>query len=157
MGLLTELAGPGQMSAGDYYVRGVARAHGKGEYDAAIDDLTEAIRLDSRRPAAYSIRAQLHLVTGHHDRAIADFTEAIRLDPNNATTRVLRGVAYYHKGGSDEAVTDFAAGIRYDPMLPLAYYERGLAYLEALLAASSSSPVWPRRWPNPSRSGGGRS
>jgi tetratricopeptide (TPR) repeat protein len=120
------------MSAADYYDRGVAGAQGEGGCQAAIADLTEAIRLDPRHAAAYKARAQLRLVTGRHAEAIADFTEAIRLDPQDAATRVLRGVACYHIGEPGQAVIDFAEGIRHNPVLPLAYYERSFACLDAL-------------------------
>jgi tetratricopeptide (TPR) repeat protein len=54
----------------------------KGDYDRAIADLTEAIRLDPKYVWAYASRGEAYRMKGDYDRAIADLTEAIRLDPN---------------------------------------------------------------------------
>ena len=53
----------------------------KGEYDRAISDFTEAIRLDPKLASAYYNRGIAYENKGEHDKAIADYTEAIRLEP----------------------------------------------------------------------------
>jgi formylglycine-generating enzyme required for sulfatase activity len=55
----------------------------KGEYDKAIADCTEAIRLDPKHVEAYHNRGVAYWNKGEYDKAIADFTEAIRLEPTN--------------------------------------------------------------------------
>ena len=71
--------------------RGIAYGH-KGEYDKAIADFTEAIRLEpetiSRR---IEYRGDAYAEKGEHDKAIADFTEVIRLDPKFAEAYCNRG------------------------------------------------------------------
>ena len=56
----------------------------KKEYDKAIADYTEAIRLDPKNARAYTNRGGLGRQE-EYDKAIADFTEAIRLDPKMPT------------------------------------------------------------------------
>ena len=51
------------------------------EYDKAIADYTEAIRLEPAQPAAYFNRGNARLEKKEYDKAIADYTEAIRLEP----------------------------------------------------------------------------
>src|SRR5271157_5169359 len=54
------------------------------EYDKAINDFSEAIRLDPNYVPAYVSRGNAYGTHGAVDKAINDFTEAIRLDPNVA-------------------------------------------------------------------------
>jgi transposase len=53
----------------------------KGEYDRAIVDFNEAIRLDSRYASAFNNRGLAQWRKLDFDRAIADFAEVIRLSP----------------------------------------------------------------------------
>jgi Tfp pilus assembly protein PilF len=65
----------------------------KGDYDRALADLNEAIRLDPKSVLAFSQRGVLYVHKGDNGRAIADFNEAIGLDPNNALAFCNRGAA----------------------------------------------------------------
>lgn len=56
----------------------------RGEYDKAVADLTDAIRLEPKSPRGYSNRGNIYLLRGQYDKAAADLDEALRLDPNNA-------------------------------------------------------------------------
>jgi tetratricopeptide (TPR) repeat protein len=51
----------------------------KGDFDNAIADCTEAIRLDPKDALAYLNRGLAYRSKGDSDKAIADFKEAIRL------------------------------------------------------------------------------
>ncbi len=51
------------------------------EYDKAVADLTEAIRLDPECHRVYYFRGLARSEKKEFDDAIADFTEAVRLDP----------------------------------------------------------------------------
>ena len=56
----------------------------KGEFDKAIADFTESIRLDPRHAEVYRGRAYAYPKNGEFDKAIADYNEAIRLNPKYA-------------------------------------------------------------------------
>ncbi len=60
--------------------RGVAYQK-KADYDHAIADLDESIRLFADYAGAYANRAETFVKIGQFDRAIRDYTEAIRLQP----------------------------------------------------------------------------
>jgi len=79
-------------------MRGEAH-YAKGDYDGAIADFSEAIRLDPKFAIAFSGRGLAYSAKGDHDRAIADFNEAIRLDPKSRIAFYNRGLAYDAKGG----------------------------------------------------------
>jgi tetratricopeptide (TPR) repeat protein len=64
-------------------------------YDNAIADFTEAIRLDPKSAKVYSSgRADTYEHKGDHDKAIRDSIEAIRLDPNCTSAYNSLGIAY---------------------------------------------------------------
>jgi tetratricopeptide (TPR) repeat protein len=70
----------------------------KGDYDRAIADSTQALRLDPNFANAYSNRGNAYLRKRDYDRAIADYEAALRINPNDAgvkgnleTARQLRG------------------------------------------------------------------
>ncbi|MDR1325554.1 MAG: tetratricopeptide repeat protein, partial [Treponema sp.] len=114
-------------TAGAFLDRGIALAS-QGEYESAIVDYTQAIRLDPNYALAYYNRGVAYHNKGDYDRAIADYTQAIRLDPNYALAYNSRGNAYYNKEDYDRAIADYTQVIRLDPNYALAYYSRGNAY-----------------------------
>ncbi|MFQ5924663.1 MAG: tetratricopeptide repeat protein, partial [Dehalococcoidia bacterium] len=65
-----------------------------GEFERAIEDLDEAIRLDPRVAMSYGNRGFAYYNLGEFERAIEDYDEAIRLDPQDAVAYVLRAMAY---------------------------------------------------------------
>ncbi len=54
----------------------------KKEYDQAVTDYDQAIRIDPKNAAAFSHRGTAWLNMTENDKAIKDIDEAIRLDPN---------------------------------------------------------------------------
>jgi tetratricopeptide (TPR) repeat protein len=56
-------------------------AHAKGDYDKAIADYSDVIRLDPRNAPAYYNRSLAYLATGDYGKAIADLTDVVRLNP----------------------------------------------------------------------------
>jgi tetratricopeptide (TPR) repeat protein len=101
-------------------MRGEAH-YAKGDYDGAIADFSEAIRLDPKFAIAFSGRGLAYSAKGDHDRAIADFNEAIRLDPKSRIAFYNRGLAYDAKGDYDRAIADYTEAIRLDPKFAAAF------------------------------------
>jgi tetratricopeptide (TPR) repeat protein len=66
-----------------YNNRGTAWS-AKQEYEKALADFGEAIRLDPKFARAYCNRGVAYSNKGNYDKAIGDFTEVIRLDPKSA-------------------------------------------------------------------------
>jgi tetratricopeptide (TPR) repeat protein len=141
-------------SAGAFLDRGIIFAM-RGDYDMAIEDFTEAIKLKPDLVSAYMLRgralfASVSKVTGVgenfsdvrtlvfsrataeqktvYDRAIADYSSAIKIDPNDAKAYRSRGIAYNSKGDFDRAIADFNQAIKIDPNYASAYNSRGIAY-----------------------------
>jgi tetratricopeptide (TPR) repeat protein len=84
---------------------------GTREWDKAIADFNEVIRLEPERSGGYSSRGLCYEAKGDYDRAIADFNEAIRRSPDNPTRYESRGETYLKKGDHDKAIADFSEAI----------------------------------------------
>jgi lipoprotein NlpI len=110
-----------------FYNRGNAYA-AKAQYDRAIEDFDQAIRLDPKYALALYDRGIAYGAKGQYDRAIEDFDQAIALDPKYAVVFDGRGVAYAKKAQYDRAIEDFDQAIALDPKYALAFYSRGVAY-----------------------------
>ena len=80
----------------------------KDEFDKAMPDLNEAIRLDPRFSEALDHRAYVHLKRGNLDQALADFDEAIRFGPAYSWSYTGRARAYFQKRVFDKAIADFS-------------------------------------------------
>ncbi len=113
--------------ANAYAIRGWAYGE-KGEWDKAIADCTEAVRLDPKNAAAYGARGCAYANKGEWDKAIADCTEAIRLDPTCSGAYAARACACACKGQWDDAVADITEAIRQDPKNADWHYRRGIVY-----------------------------
>jgi tetratricopeptide (TPR) repeat protein len=121
---------------GTFLDRGILFSN-RGDYEMAIEDFTEALKLDSNLAAAYVLRgralyARASKVTAEqarfYEQAIEDFTRALRLDPNNVKIYFERGLAYLDKGDNDRAIADYNQAILLNPKYALAYINRGNAY-----------------------------
>ena len=115
-----------------YGNRGAAY-YDKGEFDRAIADFSEAVKIDANVvppyfALAYSRRGLGAAEKKDYDQAIADYSEAIKLNPASIEVYKDRGVAYGNKNDYDRAITDFSQAIKLDPNYALAYNNRGFAY-----------------------------
>jgi lipoprotein NlpI len=101
----------------------------KGEFDGAIADLTEVIKLYPDSPYAYYNRASAYLKKGDYDRAIVDYSELIRRNQQDAHAFFGRGVAYLRNGEPDHAIADYNRLIELNPKNARAYRSRAIANL----------------------------
>ena len=97
-----------------FYNRGNAYAR-KGQYDRAIGDYTDHIRLKPDHAKAFYNRGIAHASKRQYDRAIRDFGEALRLKPDFAFAFYNRGTAYSDKRQYDRAIQDYTEAIRLKP------------------------------------------
>jgi tetratricopeptide (TPR) repeat protein len=82
---------------------------GQADYEKAIADLDQAVRLDPYNALAYEQRGFAYLQKNDPDKAIDDFNQAIRICPDFAGAYESRGLAYgaLCKRYGDLAAVDF--------------------------------------------------
>ncbi len=111
-------------TAAEFLARASARFELK-EYNGAIQDYNEAIRLEPGSAVAYALRAQAWGAKHARDREVADLGEAIRLDPANTDYRVARARSWSAQGRHEQAMADYDAAIRLRPQEAALYVARG--------------------------------
>jgi tetratricopeptide (TPR) repeat protein len=84
----------------------------KGQYDKAIREFSEAIRLDPKNADAYHQRGLAYDQQKEYDKAISDFTEAFRLEAGESDHLLARGAVYEHKKDYANAVSDYNQAIQ---------------------------------------------
>jgi tetratricopeptide (TPR) repeat protein len=127
------LIASGTLRGGDlaqsYVWRGITCIRFKGDWDRAIADFTEALRLGSKDPGAYAGRAAAYVRKGDFDRALPDLNEGVRLDPKHAGIRNVLGYYYNNKKGDYErGLTEVNESLRLAPQYAYAFNTRGEIY-----------------------------
>jgi tetratricopeptide (TPR) repeat protein len=94
------------LAARYYNARGLTY-YRKGDYEHALGDFIQAIKLGPRMVNAWNLRCLAYTEKGNYDQAIRDCNGALRLQPNLDEARLNRGLAYARKGGNASAAADF--------------------------------------------------
>lgn len=85
------------------------------QYDLAMKDANEAIRLDAKLSDAYDRRAFCYAMSDQMDKAVADYTTAIKLNPKSPMPYHNRAIAYRKQGKFKEANADMQQYIKLRP------------------------------------------
>jgi len=107
--------------------QGVEKARHK-DWNGAITDYSEAIRLNPNHAIAYYNRGLAYGQLGEYQKALTDHTEAIRLNPSYADAYNDRGNTYNWLKESQKAIADFDQALRLNPNNAIAYFNRATAY-----------------------------
>jgi tetratricopeptide (TPR) repeat protein len=118
-------------NARDFNLRGATYLQ-KRDYDKAIGDCDQAIRLDPRLAKAYNNRGLAYMQKGDFEKAIVDFDHAIHLDPKDARVNMNCGTAYMGKRDYDKAIAAYDQAVQLDPTDARIRMNRGTAYLRKL-------------------------
>ncbi len=110
-----------------FYNRGTDY-YGKGDYEAAIKDLSAAIALEPKAPDAYFNRGLSYRRQHKIEDAISDFSKAIKLYPGQSSYYFERCNAFIVKNDLNEAVTDCSEAVRLSPEAG-EYFLLGVAHL----------------------------
>lgn len=117
--------------AGQLAEEAIARGQqylGRGMYQEAIEEFSDAISSDPFSSQAYYNRARAYYSDQKLERAISDFSRAIELDSENAQIYYERGVAYYYRDDLDRAIADWNSSIKLCPNCVEVYNKRAFAY-----------------------------
>jgi tetratricopeptide (TPR) repeat protein len=110
-----------------YQYRGVCheRLH---EYENALEDYSQGIRIDDTYVIAYIGLGNNHYYLGQYDEALADYSRAIDLDNSYTGAYINRANVYRVLGQYDQALTDYTRAIELDASYAKSYNCRGLIY-----------------------------
>jgi tetratricopeptide (TPR) repeat protein len=97
-----------------YQQRGYAYASNQ-NYQEAIRDYTEALKIKSNDPRMYEQRAAVEMKINDYDKALADYSEAIKLKANEVRYYLYRGYIYEVKEDIKNSLADTEKALKLDP------------------------------------------
>ncbi|MDA9952140.1 tetratricopeptide repeat protein [Chitinophagales bacterium] len=95
--------------------------------EQAIEEMTEAIRIDSAYILAYSGRSALYVGMKKYRSALTDYNTILTINKYFYPALKGRGLAHLNLGDYNEAVRDFNELLEYETEDPSIYYHRGMA------------------------------
>ena len=110
--------------ANAYFNRGSAYA-GKFQYERAIQDYDQVIKLKPDSFAAFESRCAARMALKQLEAALADCNEALRLQPGSALQS--RGLVNLKFERFDVAIGDFNEALKLEPKNAVALFGRGVA------------------------------
>jgi tetratricopeptide (TPR) repeat protein len=123
-------AGPdGPQLAVGYNNRALAYRYAK-DYDRAIQDYNDAVRLKPTWAVPYNNRGVTYSRKGEYDKAIDDYTHAMGLDSNYPAPIYNRAVAQLQRGRPELALPDFESVLSFNASNAMALYGRGVAKMK---------------------------
>ncbi len=102
----------------------------RSDFDRALSDDDEAIRLHPKYFGFYVNRGVVWISKGDYDRALADFDQAIALNRKWGPLWSNRGYVLILKEEFDRAITDLNEAVRLAPKYAQTFANRGLAWLK---------------------------
>jgi tetratricopeptide (TPR) repeat protein len=120
---------PEQRLAAAFNNRGLAY-YRKKDYERAIQDYNQAIRLGLKDPDSFYHRGLIYVEKNDYNRAIQDFDEALKLNPGDVAILQKRGWVYEAQKDYDQAVKDYDRVIKLQPNDGLAFIRRAAVYQE---------------------------
>jgi tetratricopeptide (TPR) repeat protein len=119
------------------------------DYDLAMDDLNESIKLDPANSLSYYFRASIKYELKDIEGTLSDYNEVIRLDPENALTYYNRAIIKSQLGDYFSAIEDYDEVSKLNPNNVFTYYNRGLVkneignYSDAIDDFSKAIEIYP--------------
>ncbi|MFP3938198.1 MAG: tetratricopeptide repeat protein [Phycisphaerae bacterium] len=90
----------------DHYAEKGARLAETGDYDAALEELTKAVKFNERCAAAHETAGDIHRRRGDYDQARESYEDACESDPYAFRSHYNLGVVYQSLSGAARKVKD---------------------------------------------------
>jgi tetratricopeptide (TPR) repeat protein len=112
-----------------------------GAFEAAAEDYSAMLRLDSRDVATLYNRGCAREKMGNFQAAIKDFTEVLARDPLFAAAAYARGACQNQIGNFDDAINDYNMALSRDQGLPSSPSNSSISKVGLPDRSRSTSPV----------------
>lgn len=110
-----------------YYEQGVKSVNSR-EWDRAIMEFGEAIKLNPTNGLAFDYRGSAYFMEGKVDRAISDYDQAIQINSTDADAVFNLASVYRAKGDFDKSISSWDVYMRLNPTNDVAYKNRASVY-----------------------------
>jgi len=120
----------GQNDSQSYYYRGDLFSTDEDDFNIAIDDFTNAIKINPNFAEAYTKRAAVYDRLIKYDLALSDYSALIRINQDDIEAYKKRGSIYYKKREYDKAIADFDQAIKRKSTDAYAYFFKGKIFVE---------------------------
>jgi tetratricopeptide (TPR) repeat protein len=101
----------------------------EGNFDKAIDELSQAIRLDTSNVVAYVMRGRVYVNLKLYSEAIKDLNKAIAKGESNSEVYLYRAQIHFLMDDYASAFADYSQSIEYTPNTE-AYAGKGEVYFQ---------------------------
>jgi len=123
-----------------FYRRGQFYAR-YGQFNRAISDFDEAIRLKPDDPEALNNRCWARAMLGDTTKALQDCNEALKLRPAYGDALDSRGLINLKLCHNAEALSDYDSAVRYNPRQASSLFGRGVARLRTNNTAGGNDDI----------------
>lgn len=113
-------------SVNAYIMRADVAINRDNDFDRALADMNDAVRLEPRMAGLYVNRAYLRYRLDDFFGAMADYDYSIELDPLNETAIFNRALLEMETSANDKALADLDRVLALDPSNTRAYYNRAI-------------------------------
>src|SRR5438552_5586939 len=97
-----------------YQDRGYTAAKNQ-QFQEAVQDFTEALKIKSNDPRIYEQRAAAEMKVYDYDKALADYSEASKLKPNEVRYYNYRAYIYETKEDTQNSMAETDKALKIDP------------------------------------------
>ena len=111
-----------------YVIRSEIAMRHDGDYQAALNDMNEAIKLEPHYAGYFINRGFMKYKLEDYFGAMADYDYALELEPTNVTAHFNRGLLNVEVSENDKAIGDFTYVLGSAPDNFMARYNRALLY-----------------------------
>jgi curved DNA-binding protein CbpA len=117
------------LGAQDFYFKGIKQSLEK-NYRGAIENYTQAIRLNADYLEAYLKRCEARYKLGDDKGVLDDCSQVLKINHKTAKAHYYQGRSRYRLGYAQSAIEAYTQAIKQDASYAQAYYFRGLIYQE---------------------------
>lgn len=114
--------------AGAYELRALLRVECDKDYQGALLDMNEAVKLQPKNTGFYMNRAMVRYYVEDLRGAMSDYDYVLTLDPNNTMAYYNRGLLRSQVGERNKAVSDFSEVLKREPHNYQAILNRAILY-----------------------------